>query len=192
MGQLGWYYCGLCSTMNWLGDPPLHPRPGKCVANMDPPGKHKIVSFEFDLPVFDPTPGAVNGQKNWFFCVKCAEMFWAGNGDALGNDLPQLAGVCPAGGKHDRGDKFSAPASFNFALPHPNVDGLPVETPGTQQGWGFCGKCNALVFFGTWVSCGVCPVVSPPPIGSEHSITGAEFNFVLPHNANFLNEFPPS
>lgn len=23
MGQLGWYYCGLCSTMNWLGDPPL-------------------------------------------------------------------------------------------------------------------------------------------------------------------------
>src|SRR6516225_9026793 len=109
MGQLGWYCCGLCSTMNLLGDPPLHPRPGKCIANMDPPGKHKINSFEFDLPVFDPTRGAVNGQKNWFFCVKCAEMFWAGNGEALGDDPPKLAGVCPAGGRHDRGDSPSAP-----------------------------------------------------------------------------------
>lgn len=132
-------------------------------------------------------------SPEWLFYREVIQRWAAAcKGGTLGNDPPRLAGVCPAGGKHDRGDNLSAPASFNFALPHSNVDGLSVETPGAQQGWGFCGKCNALVFFGTWVSGGVCPVVSAPPIGSEHSITGAKLNFVLSHKANFLNEFPQS
>jgi hypothetical protein len=153
MGQPGWFFCMNCHGMNFAGDTnlPRDQRPGKCIAGDNFGGKHQEKSFEFELPFNPNVPpndghhGAENGQPNWFFCNKCACMFFPGPEEAP----LQLAGVCHAGGPHDRGN-----TSFNFVLPH-NLPGPPA--PGVQPGWFFCVNCLGLVFFDKLHRSGSCP-----------------------------------
>src|ERR1700693_1725790 len=82
MGQPGWFFCASCCGMNFPGDTNLlkEQRPGKCIAGDSFAGKHREISFEFELP-FNPHDPANTGQPNWFFCNKCTSMFFASPGD---------------------------------------------------------------------------------------------------------------
>jgi hypothetical protein len=155
--------------MNFPGDTNLlkEQRPGKCIAGDSFAGKHREISFEFELP-FNPHDPANTGQPNWFFCNKCTSMFFASPGD----DPLQVTGVCHAGGQHDRGG-----TSLNFVLPHDLPGSLG---PGVQRGWSFCAKCSGLVFFGDSAQAGRCPA------GDAHVKQG--FDFFLQHNDFYLKE----
>lgn len=76
-------------------------------------------------------------QNEWRWCHRCSGLFWA-------NGRP-LAGVCPAGGQHDR-DR-----SADYTLAH-NSPGI-----GKQNDWRWCHKCDGLFWAGGQDASGTCP-----------------------------------
>ncbi len=115
-------------------------------------GGHLPRGWTFVLP-FEPT--AVEGQRDWQFCLKCGALFW--NGDSA------FKGACPRGGAHDT---FGVGSRFV----------LPFEPTGAagQQDWRFCGKCASIFWDGDPEFKGVCPA------GGVHASIG--LHFVLPAN----------
>jgi hypothetical protein len=161
--QNQWHHCQLCQNMYYgLGHAPGHAPAGVCVDDVFG-GTHSAQGFEFNLPFVDG-PEAPFTQANWFFCRKCACMFFV----TPGGD----AGTCAAdGGPHD------STGSFNFHLPHDVPEG---STPAgfTQANWRFCRKCHVLFFGGNPGQC---------KLGGGHDPNGS-FNFVLPHGEQFSPE----
>lgn len=144
--QTEWRFCHKCNAMFFDG----FPTKGMCPAG----GGHTAAGFVFKLP-YD-TPPTATDQDLWRFCHKCNVMFYDG--------FP-AKGTCPGGGGHEA-------AGYMFVLPHdvPGVDG----NFGTQRGWRFCHRCNAM-FFDGFPNKGTCPS------GGVHEPAG--FEFVLEHTA---------
>lgn len=116
-GQHGWRFCRKCRGMFFGANvhPDGSPDLGRCSAgdSHDPSasGEYAIGSNRPDIEGTD--------QTNWFFCSKCAGMFFGGNARPDGSDD---LGHCPAGGTHDH----SMSGNYNLVY-GPTV--YPVRTP---------------------------------------------------------------
>jgi hypothetical protein len=123
-------------------------------------GGHLAQGWNFFLPNDHQGATDTTGQKDWRFCVKCAGLFWAPNG--------QAAGICPKGGAHAH-----HPASWNFYLPNDHQGA--TGTTG-QKDWRFCPKCHGLFWAPNGDPAGsICPEDSAP-----HAPVG--WNFYLPND----------
>jgi hypothetical protein len=97
-------------------------------------------------------------QPYWRYCIKCNVLFFDG--------FPNFKGVCPRDG---RGHET---LGFNFEIYYHQTINVP-DTPNSQSGWRYCGKCAAM-FFNLFDDRGRCPV------GGEHQPSG--WHFVLEHD----------
>lgn len=141
-------FCHKCQSLFFAGAHlPAEPD-GLCPSG----GEHEAMGYVFDLKVHETE--SPTAQARWRYCGKCWAMYFDGY---------QFKGRCPAGGGHQREERFR----HNFAVPH-SVPG----TPSAQTEWRFCNKCHAM-FYNGYTQKGRCAA------GGEHFAQG--YDFVLPH-----------
>jgi hypothetical protein len=78
-----------------------------------------------------------NGENNWYYCSKCAGMYFAGGAGS--------SGFCPLGGQHT---KLDGVGDYRLLTASPSIP--------TVSGWRICNKCMAL-FHGPTQNLSNCP-----------------------------------
>ena len=76
----------------------------------DPSGAHLHSTFgsgDYKLEIFPDGTDGPGGQPDWFLCMNCTGLFFAGNG---------TNGVCPAGGMHRHWDSPEPQVGWNYLL----------------------------------------------------------------------------
>jgi hypothetical protein len=140
--QLGWGWCSKCSAMFFLAPAGgMNRTNGVCPTG----GKHGYATSDIYYMWYNWNPQPSNVQQAWFYCYKCAGMFYQ---TASGN-----AGVCPDGGSHDLSNDNGA-YSFAYGLYYGGESGY-------QANWLYCDSC-AILFYcndptGNNYQAGVCP-----------------------------------
>jgi hypothetical protein len=149
--QSDWRWCVKCSGLFYAGG---QSSVGRCPAG----GQHvKTISGNYTLAHNQPeTPSR---QREWRWCAKCQGLFYC--------DAATSAGVCPAGGLHDR------TVSGNYGLDHNQPERLTH-----QSDWRWCAHCAGLFYSGGQPSAGRCPASRT---GGGH-VTGVSGNYALRHD----------
>src|SRR3712207_2681816 len=107
-------------------------------------------------------------QRDWRWCDRCFVLFFPdGSGQAEGS-----GGAC----FHELKGPHTGLRSLNYLV--------PFDDPSFQEKFGFCIKCNSLMFDGD-ANKGVCPALSPfgDPTPRPHDATGTR-NYCLPRNTH--------
>jgi hypothetical protein len=105
-GEPDWRWCGNCAVL-WAPDWTWKTQ-DYCPNG---PGNLHIQfgSGNYKLEISQPPGGSdgPGGQPNWFLCMKCTGLFFAGNG---------TNGTCPAGGAHRHWDPTEPQVGWNYKL----------------------------------------------------------------------------